>query len=702
MRLVSRLVLAVLCVRAVAQTCERSIPPAGGWPVHVESAVPVAYSDGYQTFGSLIRPTIQAPWCGWPLVVFVHPLGGSRVVDLPLQMQIAAQGFAVWSYDVRGQGQAAVVNPGHPQAGTTLWGAIERCDLAEQIQFVGLAPQFAGFVDATRCAVIGSSQGGAHAWNAAAWSGQPLSVPGRSPLSFPVVACAVANDYVAETAHSWVRGGQLWNSWFVEVLAGSFGGFVLDPALLQAARAAFVAQDPAPLLASFVASGRNITAPLAASTVPVLYTHACHDRIDSPLLGLQALQSTAGARRAVLTTGGPHSSTENTRERAARDALIIRWLLRWLWSEAEEVELEDPYVLAELPLDAGRRDDPSYPWNRHHLVDPLQSAGATRLWLHDDSSLQPQQPTSSQAVATIEQIIDPSAAFGPQDYLDVPSTRELTNLLAACPLDEEVYSFPMAQERQLAAGAVAGLRVVPADSDWMLAALLTVQPPLGDEVMLTSACIHGAASTPGTAEDHVLLFSPIAARVPAGSVLRLRLRNLWLREAPMDRQLEVAPRFHDFRVDVVHGPGAACSWLDLPLEPVRPKIVSETTWYDLATAPPMTIHLRGGVERAGHPYYITFGLSGHLPATPFLNDVMPLESDWLVGIISVSWFQPELLHFLHELDAAGEATAVVDFSAYAPLPAELTGLRLSFAAFVFDDAIGLTGAATNPCDVFLR
>ena len=81
---------------------------------------------------------------------------------------------------------------------------------------------------------------------------------------------------------------------------------------------------------------------------------------------------------------------------------------------------------------------------------------------------------------------------------------------------------------------------------------------------------------------------------------------------------------------------------------------------------------------------------------------MPLESDWLVGIISVSWFQPELLHFLHELDAAGEATAVVDFSAYAPLPAELTGLRLSFAAFVFDDAIGLTGAATNPCDVFLR
>jgi hypothetical protein len=91
-----------------------------------------------------------------------------------------------------------------------------------------------------------------------------------------------------------------------------------------------------------------------------------------------------------------------------------------------------------------------------------------------------------------------------------------------------------------------------------------------------------------------------------------------------------------------------------------------------------------------------------VPATPFLNDVMPLESDWLVGIISASWAMPQFTGFLGALDGAGNGTATLDFSGFAPLPAELTGLRLSFAAFVFDSMFGASGAATNPCDVLLR
>ena len=52
-------------------------------------------------------------------------------------------------------------------------------------------------------------------------------------------------------------------------------------------------------------------------------------------------------------------------------------------------------------------------------------------------------------------------------------------------------------------------------------------------------------------------------------------------------------------------------------------------------------------------------------------------------------------------DAAGEATATLDFSAFAPLPPILTGFRLSFATFVFDTSLA-SGAASNPCDLFLR
>jgi hypothetical protein len=65
-----------------AQSCPRPEVPAAGFPTNVELVVPVTYSDGYQTFGSLIRPDGTAPSCGWPLVVYVHPLGQSRGFDL--------------------------------------------------------------------------------------------------------------------------------------------------------------------------------------------------------------------------------------------------------------------------------------------------------------------------------------------------------------------------------------------------------------------------------------------------------------------------------------------------------------------------------------------------------------------------------------------------------------------------------------------
>ncbi|MCA8949238.1 MAG: acetylxylan esterase [Planctomycetes bacterium] len=704
----SRLALSVMAVAAIlpAQSCPRPAPPPGGFPTHVDSVIAVTYSDGYQTFASLVRPDVTAPSCGWPLVVFVHPLGGSRADDFAFQLDVAAHGYAVWSYDVRGQGQAVAQNPGHLGAGTTLWGPVERADLAEQIGFVAGEPGYAGIVDPTRAAVVGSSQGGAHAWAAAAWSGLPFAVTGRPPLVFPTIACAVAHDYVAESADDWLRGGALWSSWFVEALAGSYAGLPLDPALVQNARSAFVAQDPAILLGTFLAERRGIAADLAVSQVPLFYSHSYHDRIDSPLLGLRSLQTMTSPHRALLTTGG-HNSPQNDHERAYRNALTQRWLDRWLWDEPNEVDLEVPYVISELPLAAALRDDPTHSWSRQHVVDPLVPASATRLWLHDDLGLHETAPLVPQQDESIAQVIDPQATtFTPQDYLDQGAVRALGNVLAVCPLDEVVYSLVTAAESELGASAALHLRVVPRAADWMVAVLLTVESPgsNGEEVMLCSGAVHSQSSTPDVAEEHDLLLPPVAVRVPAGATVRLRLRNLWLREQPMAPQLEVAPRFHDFRVDVVHsdpvtGEG---SWLDLPLAAVRPKISASSNSFDLLTAPPLSLYVRGGVDRAGLPYYVTFGMSGQVPATPFLNDVLPLEYDWLVGVSTVGWMQPEFTNFLYDLDAAGEATAVLDFSAWAPLPLEFVGLRLTFAAFVFDAFGSPSGAATNPCDVVLK
>lgn len=698
------LVVAASCACVLAQSCPRPVPPAAGFATQLDPVVPVTYSDGYQTFGSLIRPAVAAPTCGWPVVVFVHPLGQTRADDLGLQLTIAAQGYAVWSYDVRAHGQALAANPTHPQAGSTLWGPIERIDLAEQILFVANNASWVGSVDASRVAVVGSSQGGVHAWNAAAWSGHALTVPGRPAVTFPVISCVVANDYVSEPIQDWIRDDQLWSSWFLEAIAGSFPGTPIDVGFLQTARTAFLNQDPQGLLQAFAAEGRSIVGNLLTSTVPVLYSHAYHDRIDSPLPTLALMQNMLAPRRAMLSTIG-HNTPQNLHERAFRDGVILRWLHRFLWGELNEVDIEAPFVLSELPLSRSVREDVNYAWSRHHGGDPLLANTPLRLFLHDDQALRDVPPTAPQAPATIDQVVDPLATtFSPAAYLNNATLRGLQSVLAACPLDEVVYATTVVDERQIDASATVHLRLVPDRADWMLAALLTIEPPgVGaEEVMLTSSAIASSNSLPGIAEDREFRLPPVAARVPAGAIVRLRLRNLWVRESPMAQALEVAPRFHDFHVAIEHGGATGGSWLDLPLHPVRPKLSTTTTWFPLATAPVVSLSVRGGAARAGNPYFLTTGVSGHLPATPFLNDVMPLESDWLVGIVSAAWVQPEFTNFLGILDANGDATAAMDFGIHAPLPPELTGLRLSYAAFVFDSVLGLTGAASNACDVFLQ
>jgi Acetyl xylan esterase (AXE1) len=703
MHLVSLLVAGIVVIDATAQICPRPEPPPGGFATQVDLLVPVSYSDGYQTFGSLIRPQGPAPTCGWPLLVHVHPLGQGRGFDLPLQLLLAGQGYAVWSYDVRGQGQALAANAQHPAAGTALWGPVERADLAEQILFVGGNAAWVGAIDAGRVAVIGSSQGGGHAWHAAAWSGLPLQVPGRTVTAFPLVKCAVAYELVPDAAGDWLRGGQLFSSWFVDAISGSYAGVQFDPAFVQTCRTAFLAQDPASLLPFFAGEGRDLGPRLAASTVPVLFAHAWFDTVCSPLSAVVALESMSAPYRALLGTVG-HGSAFNEGERQLRTNLTLRWLHRHLWEIPNEVDGEQRLLLAELPLAAALRDDPQHAWSHTPTDAVTPPAGSERLYLHDDAALRQLPPSSPQLDAVIQQAIDPLATtFNPTDYLAQAALRDLPAVLAACPLQERVWSYTLAAEAQLAASPRLHLRVVPHQPAWMLAALLTVQPaePGAAEVLLSSAALAVRTSTALVAETHELRLPPIAARLPAGATVRLRLRNMWVRAAPMPVTLEAAPLFHDFRVDVVHGDPIG-TWLDLPLQPVEPRLVAEDVVLELATAAPAVLRLRGGAGRASYPFFATVGLSGQQPGIPYLNDIVPIEGDWLVVASAGSMEPPYYGNFLGWLDAAGEATVTFDLSSIAPLPQVLNGLQFTFAAFVWDGSWAPTGAASNPCDVMLR
>jgi len=694
-------IVLLIATAATAQGLPRPTPPPGGHPTAIDLVVPVTYSDGYQTFGSLLRPDGVPPACGWPLVVHVHPLGQSRGFQLEFQLMLAGQGYAVWSYDVRGQGAAFAANPLHPNRGTTLWGPVERCDLVEQIRFVAANPAWVGIVDATRVAVVGVSQGGAHAWSAAAWSEQTFTVPGRPPATMPTIACVAPSDFVADTCDDWIRHGMLFSTWWVEAIDSNVPGLALDAVWLQQCRDAFLAQNPGSLLATFTAEGRPLGARLQQSSVPIFYAHAYHDLVDHPLTAVRQIEAMNAPRRALLGTIG-HDVPNNAEEREFRRALTLRWLHRWLWQELNEVEAEPRFTLAELPLDGVVRDDPTSLWNRVGLETVTTPAAATRYWLHDDGGLRLAAPVAPQVDATVQQTIDPQAThFTAAQYLAQPAVRALPAVLAACPLRERVYSFVAPAESELAASATLHARLVPQSARWLLAAAMTVQPPQqgAAEVLLAADALVSDQSVPGVAETRVLRLPPVAARIPAGATIRLRLRNLWLREHPMQPRLEVAPLFHDFRVDVVHGDPVG-SWLELPLQPVAPKLVVGRQWLEVAAPTPIVARLRGGAVRAGLPYFVAVGMSGQTPGAVYLNATIPIDVDWL-AIESVASTSAPFAGFLGFLDAAGDAACGLDLAGI-PLPQGLNGYRLNFAAFVWDGPWAPTGAPSNAAEVQLR
>jgi hypothetical protein len=236
----------------------------------------------------------------------------------------------------------------------------------------------------------------------------------------------------------------------------------------------------------------------------------------------------------------------------------------------------------------------------------------------------------------------------------------------------------------------------------MIAALLTVQPPGGEELMLGSRGVASAQSQMGVPERVEFRLPPVASVLPAGTVIRLRLRNLWLRESPMARQLETAPLFGDFHVLVSNGPGPLGSWLDLPLRAPTVQLVSRTLYMDYTRMDPLQLLLRAGVARANGLYYVTASVSGQYPGLTRHNAWMPLHADWMTQLVENCVLLPEFAGFLGTFDQAGEASAVLNVHPYAPLDPVFLGTRLTFGSFGFTATNSLDGAASNPLDILLR
>lgn len=683
-KLAMRAALAVLGLQLQhlpAQSCERPTVAGGVHGVRIEPTSTITYSDGYVTQANLLLPDTALPSCRWPLVVFVHQLGGSRVAELGLQLKLASEGHAVWNYDVRGQGSGIFLNPNHPSRGTSLWGPVEFADLAEQLQHV--SANHAASVDPGRIAIVGISQGAAHAWRAAAWSGQPLAVAGRTVTAFPQVRCVVAADYVAESTEDWVRNGTQFSSWFVNVIADDAApNWNLDQDFRVVAAQRFRAQDAQGLLQLWQQQGRPILQQLLQSTVPVLYSHAYHDFIDSPMPALEIVErmTQSPAVRSLLSTVG-HDTQRNDHEVRFRDREIVAWLHRHLWEEPPSVA-RARYSLALLPMQGAIRDDQQSLWGRletESIRAQQQQAQSVRMYLHPDSTLQQGLPASTSDTIRHE-VLDP--AYDAANYLSHISQREVNLLLSSIPLSELVFAAaPLERARTISAAPHLELVVSSSHPTWALAALLTVEIPGEPEYMLASAGAARTGDVLNVAHPVTLRFPPVATQLPAGTVVRLRLRNHWLREYPMNRTLEVAPLFHSHEVSVHFG-ATGGSWLELPIEDVVPSLLTETVDVDLQRPDPVAFTVRSDVELAGAPCFVTLGALGTEEAMVQAGGFLLPQQEALLPATQAWQLENGGGGPFGTLDAAGGMAASLDLLPFTPLPTELAGLEVEFRAHV--------------------
>ena len=666
----------------VEHFCSKPTVPPFGFGLRHSYDNPFTYEDGYNTLCDLAYPDAPVPECGWPLVMLVHGLPGSRLNQRRRADDIAKHGYAVWVYEMRGQVQSIPLNP--PTEGFAFYGAVEKYDLAEQIYWAREA--FPSIVHPEKVAVCGSSQGGIHGWFAAAYSERTVTDPDRGTIAFPKIDCVAPTNFNAEFHEHFLRDR---SSFSPRAIIDAFNpdgpNIIKDPAYSAQVQGAFLSQTPKQLSNAWNLEVDRLWGPkLFTTTVPVFWAHAHLDGAQAPKPALEWIDQMDPSTpvRVMISTGG-HLSPINEQEDFVRRDLRIRWFDRWLWGVANNVEHEDGFDLAPLPLDPNDLNDQLYPWHHRRYPSRSEPTGTTKTTYYMDStgSLTTTQPPSGPSF-TLQHIVAPG--FDAATWAATPTVLTST-VLNSIPLSEIVYtSTPFATEVELAGRPLVNLWVAANNKNYQLAAVLEAVLPNGQSSML---CAWGKGllnASLGVPVNVKIGLPPVAAVLPAGSYLRLNIRNHWMLEPPMSG-LEAVPYFETATTLVLHGPpGGQQSTIELPFRPVGLSLRS--SMYEMATQAPelMTILIDGGTGRAGDPYAILVGVSGQVPGTPVPGGkTMPVTMDTVTSQIQQlsQSGSPFVTGLVGVLDAQGSATATIDWTGLPQLASEIAGKRVILAAW---------------------
>ncbi len=418
-----------------------------------------------------VLPDTPPPSGGYPAVLLVHGFGGSKNNNASLARSFALEGYAATAYSVRGQGASG---------GMFDFFTSERiiADLRAMVEFTRALPG----VNPERIGVMGGSQGGIHAWNAAAYD-----------MGVRAVISIVANGRFRE---NWLEDGALNWTFAAASLSPSVN---FDPSVLDSITRARESGDFS-YVRDFLTDASTRELESSVST-PVLSIVSYYDGFFDQNAALRQFAAVPSAKRIILYPAGHSLPNIPAQENYVMD-VVARWFAYWL-QDNEGYAAVASSDSAVVFFDAGNEemrvfgvDEEKY-WLTHN-PEPRPSDLKEMTWFFTDEglSLTPQMVQGERQINYVNLL-----GSAPQVFRSPPITEDMT--IAPAPAQAVILASGTGSQYQ------------------MNVVLYDVDPTTNTKIPLTRCHAQQAGSEgPLQMEMNAVLHT-----VPAGHVLEARVHG---------------------------------------------------------------------------------------------------------------------------------------------------------------------------------
>ena len=421
-----------------------------------------------------IVPASPPPAGGYPAIVFVHGFSGSKEDVRSWALSYAQRGYVTSGYSVRGQGGSG---------GEFDFFTSERvlADLKAVIDFTKALPD----VRADRVAVAGGSQGGIHAWAAAA-----------AHLGVRTVVSMIANGRFEE---NWVENNAM-NWTFARAI--SIAPVRFKPGLKDSINAAI--QTGNLTFVRQMLTGYSTTTLESAVDIPVAIMCSYFDGFFNQSAALRQFARIPTAKRIVLYPGG-HATPSVPAQRAYTENLQNLWFEYWLKDAVEHASVASPDS-AVMMFDATT--------NLPHMYALQDSA----LWLR------PTTPMPS-GLASTTYFFTPSGLSETPPGAPAQSTITYVNGLGSTPVTYRTKPF---SSDAVIAGS-SGSAVLSADGTGnqyqMVLSLFDIDSKTGAALPLSRGFTQIPANIFGTRDALSFQLTSVAATIRAGHLIEARVHG---------------------------------------------------------------------------------------------------------------------------------------------------------------------------------